>query len=533
MKKQSFGKIRKCRIGLIGGALLMLANMSFAVEPVQVKEGTLYGRPVIEVDNGLLRMTVTPEIGGRGLSIVEHRTGYEFVRVAPWYMHLNEGDPWIGAEYGGMSDVDGGTWPGNFWSKTYTARVERPEEGVVVLRLSAEAAGTVLERTITIRRGSTRVGICVTQRNTADYTRPMAIWIHGEHRLGQRADDNDYAYWIDPDGCRQWMHYVPGVERLNWQHVWRFRRVQAVGWFAAVDRRDAVAMAAVYPDTDKPVTVAWWNGFVEGDANIPERDQDGGFFNMDRVTENQPVEPGGAISAVQDLILLRGMDRSVRAAQGDVVVAADADRASAVYGSREPIGLVLQAGAAVATTGCSATVAAIRKDGDKDGPVAHRMELRIGPTLPGEAQSTNVLFPAGVLTDGAYDLLVQVTAGKTQLRPFRVPVVVNAAQVNDLTDHCRALVDRLNSLEKRADGLSDSTTPERVKVLRGVAELRRGRLDQALAEGRFDRVQLRADDLDTILRDLEAALDQPAEKRTADPAVEKEWKLWSARLAGS
>lgn len=279
---------------LIAGMLLTLLTAAFAVE---VKDDKLYDRPVKVMENGLVRLAVTPGIGGRVLQFDLLNPHARSLQIHRHHIHFEPGDEWQGAEYGGLADMATTGWPGDIWGVTFDVD-ETEWEGNNALHLSAEKNGILHERRINILPNSSVMRYQSIQTNKSQATQDLTIRIHGEFAVGESADDADFIYFTNDKGL-QVINY-----RLGWENP-RFSYEKPGSWIACVDKAEKLALVRWFqPVTDDRVLV--WHGHNEG----PDvRDKKGGFYGVDRFMSGQTVGPGESAKATEEFAFIGGLTR--------------------------------------------------------------------------------------------------------------------------------------------------------------------------------------------------------------------------------
>ena len=277
------------------------------IPPCSLERTTYRGWKVFRLTNGLVTLTIAPEIGGRAIQYELGAHAYFFVnpelagKVLPRQQNDRGGD-W--ANYGGDKDWLGPQgfdttqqWAGppdyNIDGSPYSAEVmsnNADEVAVRVTSLPDDRSGLQLSRVYRLGRGSTRVRVEhsmknvsgrnvrwgfqeVTQSDTADPDEPLQpnseIWVFAPTNprsrfpggyIPQHGDVRDAAYDLLPDG-RFRLHY-------------RFQALQVgadseAGWLAVANgkthhafvQRFRFVAGAEYPDQ---CTLEFW-------LNGPER----------------------------------------------------------------------------------------------------------------------------------------------------------------------------------------------------------------------------------------------------------------------
>ena len=232
---------------------------------------TFMGWQVYRLTNGLVALTIAPDLGGRALQFELGQHAYFFVnRELAGKVVLREqndrGHAW--ANYGGDKDwlapqgFDAANqWAGppdyNIDGSRYAADVVRDTPEEAALRVTSppdDRSGLVLSRTYTLERGSTRVRIehrmrnvshrdvrwgfqQVTQSDTADPERPQIpnpqFWVfcpvnsrspYPRGYLPQYGEASHPAYHVQPDGLFA-LHYLYQVAQVGLDST--------AGWLAA------------------------------------------------------------------------------------------------------------------------------------------------------------------------------------------------------------------------------------------------------------------------------------------------------------
>jgi len=331
---------------------VLSASIGLAAQPIKVREEMLYDRPVKTLDNGLVRVSVTPEIGGRVLVFRLNDGDRRTLHIARHNIRRKPGERWRGAEYGGLCDVATLDWPGPFWGVGYKI-AETQAGGVAALRLSAQASEIGIEREVMLLPNSTICRIGVKQTNLARVPKSMVIRIHGEFALGECADNHDVILFNGPKGLVE-IRY-----RLGWENP-RFSFEHPVeGWMAYVDAREKLALVRRFLPVSKDIKVLVWHGHNEGGA---VRDEKGGFYAIDRFMEPQAVEPGKTITAAEEYAIIDGLpfvDFVAEHVAGAVVL----DRGT--YGPGQKARATVVIGGGKAGGPYKVAVAAISPDGAK------------------------------------------------------------------------------------------------------------------------------------------------------------------------
>lgn len=296
---------------------------------VAVERDTSGPHELIVLDNGVLRLTCAPALGGRLLS-ARHR-GSEFLYRNPRLLgpdlHPVEGVSLEPVE-GPMSEWNnvGGdkTWPApqgwdgpDQWagppdpvldSGSYTAEVETRGDGAAVLTLTSgddPRSGLRLRRRLTLNPDSAAYQLDLSALNTGGVPRRWALWnvtqLSGEPVEGQGAQGvyvgvdgpgPATAPLVRGDAHPEVVEHVPGVLRVPAQDVvGKVGFPTAAGWLANVGaggtatQRFAVRENEPYPDGGSRVQV-----WLEYPLGRP-LEHLGGLCPVDRVVECEALGP--------------------------------------------------------------------------------------------------------------------------------------------------------------------------------------------------------------------------------------------------
>ena len=197
-------------VGILLGTATLLSSLA---GEVVAKTGKSHDREVTILENGFVRLSVTPGIGGRVLEFVNLKTGHGMAKVRLDNIAKKPDDNWTGADYGGFTDVPvlGVGWPGDFWGLTYELKVVDGKDGAKAVVANAKAGQIGIERTMTLFPDSTMLRIETRQTNIGNAPQKMRVRFHCEMAVGERADDNDDVFYASPDGVKV-MDYVVGAE---------------------------------------------------------------------------------------------------------------------------------------------------------------------------------------------------------------------------------------------------------------------------------------------------------------------------------
>ena len=453
----------------IGSVLAMTAASTMAQE-VTASRSTLYDRPVHVLDNGLVRLSVTPEIGGRVLEFALVSTGSNVAKVRLDNFHRKPTDAWVGADYGGFSDAATAGWPGPMWGVMYDVSVADASDGGKSLVLVGEADGVRVRRTMTLRPSSTLLDIAIEQTNTAPEPRNMIVRLHCEQGAGPLPDEEDFIYWRSAAKGLQSIRYIYGAEyeRFAWLDV-------TDGWVAGIDRRAAEGFVRLFEPRDQPQRVFYWCGYNEDPTNLG---LSGAFFGLDRFGKEQPVAPGASLSAREQMFLVRGIRRA-DFTSGTIVGALEIDRDR--YGAADD-----QLSARVVLAGAESI-------GE------HAAELRVlqgakellkqnGPipaSAAGQAAAFAHAWPLPNLADGSYtvEATVRTTDGQVIGRAARQFEVIG-----ELVRAAQQAVRQYSEMAKALESAAPSSDrPLWLATELKVAQLRTGQLAELMQQGDYEQ----------------------------------------------
>ncbi|MBC7287846.1 MAG: hypothetical protein H5T86_07340, partial [Armatimonadetes bacterium] len=260
-------------------------------DQVQVLEANYYGRRALKMTNGLVTVVAVPELGGR---IMEYKIGSKpllWVNMAELQQagKAKSGEServwrnWGGYKvwpapqerWGGPPDppgsqLDGGSWVG---------RIVKPrgEEGQIELVSPADTSVTGLQitRRVTMYKGTTRVKIDETFKNTTSHDIRWSIWaiaqVPGSLSAEERFSQDARIYFpLNPTSrftggyrsiisrpSNQWRVLNGGIVEVSYQHeLAKIGADSTAGWLAYVDdrhdwafiQRFNVEPGAEYPD---------------------------------------------------------------------------------------------------------------------------------------------------------------------------------------------------------------------------------------------------------------------------------------------
>lgn len=448
---------------------MTMATMAGGGE-VRVSESVLSGRPVISLDNGLVRLSVTPQIGGRVMEFVHLATASNAARIRADNIHRQPDDAWVGADYGGFSDAATTGWPGPMWGVTYDAKVvDGQAPGSKSIVVTGEAGGMRIERTMTLAPDSTLMDIHIRQTNTSDAPQRMIVRLHCEQGAGPLADEEDFIYWMGPEGLSS-IRYIYGAEyaRFAWLEVQQ-------GWVAAIDRQAAEGFVRLFPDGDTQ-RVFYWSGYNESPAQLG---LGGAFFGLDRFGPEQTVAPGASTEAREQMFLVRGIDRA-DFVTGTTAGALEFDRAR--YGSGDTVHAQLRLAGA---TAIDAHVVELQLcAGDQ---VLLTQEAEIAPAGAGEAATCAVLLKLPDLPDDAYTVqaIVRPAGGGEPIGTASRDFEVIEQLVRKARAAQEAMLASMTQFEQQAGGVE--APPLWLRTELKVLALRRAQVGQLLEQGDYEQ----------------------------------------------
>jgi hypothetical protein len=184
-----------------------------ALHPVKFEHGKFRGWRAIHLDNGIIHLAITPDIGGRVMALDLDR--YEFFYVDPTLAgklftpseHIGDGTPNAWKNYGGDK-----TWPApQGWDNDeqwhgppdpvldggrYSLAVLQNKEDLVCIELTSAPeplTGVQITRRITVQRGNSRVKLELSFTNTSGRPRRWSIWDVTQLRAGRLLENGQSA----------------------------------------------------------------------------------------------------------------------------------------------------------------------------------------------------------------------------------------------------------------------------------------------------------------------------------------------------
>ena len=304
------------------------------------------------MSNGLVRLAVVPEIGGR---VMEYSLGgHNFIYVNPRELGRtyipSEDSPWH--NFGGYKVwpapqaewiVGGGGWPPppnlDFGRYSCEVCVDSPDSSVVFLESPVETLdrwkcrGLRFKRRIAIYRGSTRVRVEQTMENCGKEVVRWSVWdvtqVVGCHPgredygsfwvyfpiKGSRFGGRGYYVMMGEEEDPQWKAKVAkGISAVQYlHHGGKIGADSDEGWICYVDERDGYAYiktfehfpGKVYPDSGASVEVFTSSG-------LP-------YVEVEVLSPLVELAPGGSYTFVEDWYATRCRGPILRANRAGVV----------------------------------------------------------------------------------------------------------------------------------------------------------------------------------------------------------------------
>ncbi|MCL5408887.1 MAG: hypothetical protein M1135_02550 [Candidatus Omnitrophica bacterium] len=280
--------------------LLMGIIVTTCFGGITVKNIKFMGWNGIEVNNGLIKVIVLKDIGGRIVKYIDDKTGDNYLRMVPWNLKIPPDKLIDTGNYGGISDIGTTGWPGYFWDKKYSFTINKSPDKVI-LTGKCKSDGIEIIRNMEIKSNSTKLKFFITQKNISPHPISMIIRLHGEFKVGKRADRNDVYEWIYKGKLNKRRYRPSDLIRFSIDKV-------DDGWSGVIDEKGNKVLIRTYPPYNKTHNIFWWAGFYEGDPNLPVRNNKGGFYNFERYPNPVTVQPGQSISQKDGMFILNNMD---------------------------------------------------------------------------------------------------------------------------------------------------------------------------------------------------------------------------------
>jgi len=294
--------------------LIMIFTVVFSINcEIKVEKSKFMNWDSIVVDNGLIRVTILPDIGGRIVEYYSYQTGHNLIRIAPWFLEIPPDKLLQTGEYGGISDIGSLGWPGYFWDKKYEFEIKKEKDKVEVIGVS-KSEGIYIERRMEVRENSTKLKFNIKQKNISGDVKNMVIRLHGEFKVGEKADEDDVYYWVYENKLKERRYKPSDLVRFSIDK-------NTEGWSGILDEREEEALIRRYYPMKGVHKTFWWAGFLEGpfwwwgatflegEPALKERDDKGGFYNFERYPDPVKVKPDEEIKAEEDLFTIVGLKR--------------------------------------------------------------------------------------------------------------------------------------------------------------------------------------------------------------------------------
>ncbi len=470
----------KTRILPLAAALLL--PLTACAAGVASSAGTILGRPVTILENGLVRLSITPEIGARVMEFVDLRTGANAAKIRLDNISKRPDDNWTGADYGGFADVPvpGMGWPGDFWGLTYEVAVADGKDGAKSIVATAKAGDIGVERTMTLIPDSTQVRFTTRLTNLSAAPQKMRVRLHCEMAAGARADDADDVFYASPDGPKT-KNYVVGAEYD------RMEILKASGWVALSDTAEKSSVFKVFR-ADGAQDVFYWAGANEASQLFGN---DGAFVGLDWMGAEQSVAPGASIESTEDMFLANGLARpDFVDTRGLVAGELSTDRPT--YGSKGTVAISASLASATARTPAKVAVTITGSAGTK----AAELSADIPASAPGQAATAVLKWDYKDVPDGAFSAKAAFSdASGNALGSAEKSFAINAVMVDELVAALEADRKLLAALKSKA-----KSAPLHIATDLRVLELRLDEAGKALEAGGYK--SLRAD-LDIFRREAD------------------------------
>lgn len=469
-------------------ACAMVASSAFA-GAVTVQDGILYGRPVKTLDNGLIRISVTPEIGGRVLEFVNLRTGGDLSQIRLDNIHLTPEDKWEGAEYGGITDAATSGWPGPFWAQTYSLTVEdAPDEGkTLVARHTAN--DIEIERRMTVSPDSTAVPFSITQKNVSDFPQKMTVRLHNELAAGKRADAQDSLFFKEKEGLKQ-VDFVPGAEymRFSWFDV-------VEPWIGIVDRTEQDGYFRLLSPEQEKHKFFYWIGFNESPEKLG---REGAFFALDWYAMEETVQPGESLEITETFVLFDGMERIDFTTKEGAAGSLELDRNR--YGGTDT--LKVHCSMVSAEDFPETSVAIQITDGST---VLWSGKGAIPGSKAGKASTTTISWNYENKSDGTYFVKAEFfDADKNLLAATENEFEIVAELVQHTKDELRKRSQAIASLKKIQ--ITSSVSTSQIETELNVLDLRIMELQKLFASGQYEVLLEKLPQVDRDIEQLQKIL---------------------------
>lgn len=257
----------------------------------------------LTVENGLVRITVMPQLGGRVVEYTSKASGHNQLdarleALAPYRPgdDVPRGVLYKVSGHEDMITVEGKWhWPGDFQQEPYALEILRQSPEMVIFRLTAAKGIVRIERTHTLKRGATTLFTDLKVTNTSDVDVEMMLRHKVATRVGGTARLGDTITYPSQQGVVRKTFFPSG----HWMDF-----LLAAGWIGASDplTRETMMLTGDFEQLG--------NGGVWFDK------QD--FYNLEFFGRKQVVPAGGTASLASQWHLFTDMPAITFAADGVV-----------------------------------------------------------------------------------------------------------------------------------------------------------------------------------------------------------------------
>jgi hypothetical protein len=385
------------------------------------------------IDNGLIRVSILPEIGGRIVEYYNYQTGHNLIRIAPWFLEIPPDKLLQTGEYGGISDIGSLGWPGYFWDKRYEFDIKREKDKVEIIGVS-RSEGIYIERRMEIRENSTKLKFNIMEKNISKDIQNMVIRLHGEFKVGEIADENDVYYWVYENKLKERRYKPSDLVRFSIDK-------NTEGWSGIVDEREEEALIRRYYPMKGVHKTFWWAGFLEGDPELKERDDRGGFYNFERYPDPVKIKPEEKIEGEEDLFTIVGLKR---------INYVNEDIAFGFWLPKKLIGeegffINLGIGSPEEINKEYKIEVSLRKD---ENTLAKK-EIKITKFIPGKFVKENIFFDTKNISDGKYNIQISIYKDNEQLKNFTEKIEINKGVVKGAEDLIKLEENYISKISKK------------------------------------------------------------------------------------
>lgn len=473
--------------------LFLTTAPTLSASPVAVTETTFHGRDVVSLENGVIRLSVTPEIGGRILEYSLLSNGFNAAQPRIDNLHLEPDDPWPGADYGGITDLATAGWPGAFWSEEYGLEVIPETDGSTRLTATSAAEGIQVHRAMTLFPDSSLLAIRTAQTNLSAHPKASVIRLHCELAVGDRARTGDRVFYPSGGEVKEFSYTIGAeYERFRWMEIDK-------PWVAIGDPVDRQLLVRTFhsPDYPPPYRLFFWVGYAQSPQQLGYA---GAFYALDWFGAERQLDPGESHFAEEEFFLVDGISEADWVSGGIVGAVSLARERS---GSSVNTEVDLRIGGATETRGAEVTL--LIKGAEGGGP--RRLEtVRIPPSPPGKASVKTAPLVLEGLEDGHYQLIgefrgidgILLGNGSAILR---VDQEIRRKAENSV-EQTRRVWSRLLEAFPESDHKSDGVYRAEKRIL----SFRLDEIEDAFASGEYEKAIDRSQEFSALLRRLEKYL---------------------------